>query len=84
MAEDRVCPQAETMEKELLEFCKQKFDKKKGGGRGVDTQENNAAASEVMDSMLVEAAWDSDEKYNRCTTNKNMQYRCDKWLAQTY
>ena len=46
VAEDRVrTQQAETMEKELLEFCMQKFGKKKGGGRGGDTQENNAAAS---------------------------------------
>jgi hypothetical protein len=45
----------------LLEFCKQKFGKKKGGGHGGDIQGNNTAASEVMDSLLVEAAWDSDE-----------------------
>ena len=58
VAEGRVYPHAETIEKELLEFCKQKFGKKKGEGRGGDAQGNNAAASEVMDSLLVEAAWD--------------------------
>ena len=56
VVEDRVCPQAEKMEKESLEFCEQKFDKKKGEGCGGNTQGNNAAASEVMDSLLVEAA----------------------------
>jgi hypothetical protein len=39
------------MEKELLEFCKQKFGKKKGGGLAGDTQGSIAAASEVMDSL---------------------------------
>jgi hypothetical protein len=49
----------------LLEFCKQKFGKKKGGGHGGDIQGNNTAASELMDSLLVEAAWDSDEYIRR-------------------
>ncbi|KAI2492752.1 hypothetical protein MHU86_21795 [Fragilaria crotonensis] len=59
--EDRVCPQAETMEKELLEFSR---SQQKGGGRGGNTQGeqgNNAARPEAMESFLVEAAWDSDE-----------------------
>ena len=59
--EDRVCPQAETMEEELLEFCR---SQQKGGGHGGDTQGeqgNNAARPEVVDSFLWEAALDSDE-----------------------
>jgi hypothetical protein len=61
--EGRACPQAETMEKELLKFCRSQS--KGGRHRGGDTQQgeqgNNTAGSEAMDATFVEAAWDSDE-----------------------
>ena len=62
---DRACPQAETMEKELLEFCRsQKGGRGRHGGNTQGEQEqegNKTAGSEVMDALLVEAAWESDE-----------------------
>ena len=59
MKEDRACPQAETMEKELLEFCR---SQSKGGRRETPQVEqgNNLVGSEVMDATFEEAGWDSD------------------------
>ena len=56
-------PQAETMEKELLVFCRSQS--KGGRHHGGDTQQgeqgNNTVGSEVMESTFVETRWDSDE-----------------------
>ena len=56
-------PQAETMEKELLVFCRSQS--KGGRHHGGDTQQgeqgNNTVGSEVLDATFVKAGWDSDE-----------------------
>jgi hypothetical protein len=63
MEEDRACPQAETMEKELLQFCRSqsKGGRHCGGDKQQGEQRNNTAGSEAMDATFVEAVWDSDE-----------------------
>ena len=64
--QDRACEQAETMEKELLEFCRsQKGGRGHHGGNTQGEQEqegNQTVGSEVRNaSLVVEAAWDSDD-----------------------
>ena len=60
--EDRACPQAETMEKELLQHCR--IHSKGGGDNGGDThqgeQGDTNAESEVRDATFEEAGWDLD------------------------
>ena len=60
--EDRACPQAETMEKELLEFCRSQSKGGRNNGRETPQVEqgNNLVGSEVMDATFEEAGWDSD------------------------
>jgi hypothetical protein len=63
--EDRLCPQAEAMEKELLAFCK-RSQKGAGGKDGGNKQQqdggNTNAGIEVIEASLVEAAWDLDDE----------------------
>jgi hypothetical protein len=62
--EDRASPQAEIMEKELLQYCRN--HSKRGGNHGGDTcqedqQGDNNTESEVRNATFEEAGWDSDE-----------------------
>ena len=58
--EDRACPEAAAMERELLAFCRDQ-----GGGNGIADEEgdggNAIAGSAVLEVSFVEAAWDLDE-----------------------
>ncbi len=60
VAEDRLCPQAEAMETELLAFCRKEMGvggPQEGGGK-----EGGAAAMVVeQEAVAVEAAWAIDD-----------------------
>ncbi len=60
VAEDRLCPQAEAIETELLAFCRKEMGAgglQEGGGK-----EGGAAAMVVeQEAVAVEAAWDLDD-----------------------
>ncbi len=64
--QDRVCPQAEQMEKELLAFCRISAGGKKKADDNQDNQcDGNGAcnnAQETVEAMVpVEADWDLDD-----------------------
>jgi len=64
--QDRACPQAEQMEKELLAFCRTSAGGKKKADNNQDNQlDGNRArnnAQETVEAMVpVEADWDSDD-----------------------
>jgi len=64
--QDRACPQAEQMEKELLAFCRTSAAGKKKADDNQDNQlDGNGArnnAQEIVEAMVpVEADWDSDD-----------------------
>jgi hypothetical protein len=64
--QDRACPQAEQMEKELLAFCRTSAGGKKKADDNQDNQlDGNGArnnAQEIVEAMVpVEADWDSDD-----------------------
>jgi hypothetical protein len=61
--EDRTCPQADAMEKELMAFCRksQKGGRDHDGGDKQQQDEGNTAESDVIEASLVEAAWDLDD-----------------------
>ena len=64
--EDRACPEAEQMEKELMRFCRASAGKKNAGDNQDDELDAGGAAPnntlERAEAMVpVEADWDSDD-----------------------
>jgi hypothetical protein len=55
--EDRACPKAEAMEKDLLSYCRSQAGVVNRGA----AQGDNTAVSAGMDASFVEAAWDIDD-----------------------
>jgi hypothetical protein len=59
--EDRACPQATAMEKELLAYCKAKYGGGIGGAEGGQDEGTANAVSTTEEVSFVEAAWDLDD-----------------------
>jgi hypothetical protein len=59
--EDRACPDAEAMEKELLSYCRSQAGVVNRGATQGEPGDNAAVVSARMDASFVEAAWDIDD-----------------------
>ncbi len=64
--QERACPQAEPMEKELMAFCRTSAGEKMNADNSQDDQlDGNGARNNTQETVeamvLVEADWDSDD-----------------------
>ena len=62
--EDRACPEAEQMEREVMRFCRNTAKTKNTGNNKDDELDGSAAPTDTLPTeetmMPVEAYWDSD------------------------
>lgn len=60
--EDRACPEAEQMERELMRFCRTSAGKKNAGDHQQDDELDGTYTLDTAEAMVpVEADWDSDD-----------------------
>ncbi len=58
VVEDRACPQAAAVEKEVLDYCVKEGNKKKVGGRQSDEPTAVKGSASMLQPCYIRAAWD--------------------------
>ena len=58
VVEDRACPQASAVEKEVLDYCIKEGDNKKGGGRRRDEPTAVEGSASMLQPRYFRTLWD--------------------------